>query len=237
MFCHEHGCRVCFINGLALNKEITEIYPRNVCKDHPLCIECDNVALNGTTKCEEHFIGVINGDQLAAERQCSGLTKKKARCKTKGLCVRDKWYCKNHAGQDNERGQHVPDIDDNCDGLDEPIVLSADMQLKMWPSVNYFAHRCGYKGNRECTSQIYCGPVDSWLCAMHREIELVSAAAAAQDLRPSGGAHPSGSDAAVVTLAKAAAADSARISTGRSPKGGKTIFALFMLPIELFKCF
>ena len=124
--------------------------------------------------CAAH-LGDVQEERDLEERQCSGQTKKKARCKTKGRSARDVWYCDNHiiqAGNQPEQGDTVPDIDDRSSNLDKPIVISAELEMRLWPSVNHYLHDCSYNGSEKCKSQIYCGPGAPWYCVMHRELAV-----------------------------------------------------------------
>lgn len=94
-FCEEHVCRVCQLEGLALDRPVFESPPRNVCKDHPLCIFqsrndgslCTQLARGGSLYCPTHAERARSSSSAAihglVKMQCQGLTKKHQRqCKT-----------------------------------------------------------------------------------------------------------------------------------------------------------
>lgn len=113
-FCEEHVCRVCRLEGLALDMPVFESPPRNVCKNHPLCIFqsrsdgslCTERAPVGSLYCARHAERARSPSSAATQgfvkMQCEGLTKKaKRRCKTVDLVPpgTKRHFCTAHADQ------------------------------------------------------------------------------------------------------------------------------------------
>jgi len=124
-FCELHTCFICVRLGIQGNRGVTDEAPRNVCPEHVLCAEtlldgtlcCELIAGNGPF-CEAHRRLATRKKQADAvvttrECQCSGITSKKKRCKTKGYAAAGRnFYCSPHFDQAPESSSDSSDSDE-----------------------------------------------------------------------------------------------------------------------------
>ena len=103
IFCHEHACFICIQLGKIGELSVGKI-PKNTCKQHDLCMTCNNLALLNSKFCDEH-----------QERQCSAITKKGFICKSK-VISKTNLYCTNHQeSQNSEKSKTSKNDSSHCE--------------------------------------------------------------------------------------------------------------------------
>ncbi len=139
-FCESHECRICREYGLPLDQTVVDNPPRNVCQQHPLCIEimhdgeiCNSQAVENTAYCKMHskrswFGGVKTGER-EEKVQCAGKTRRGNPCKTKGTSIDGStFYCAPHADQKQESSGESDD-DSDSDDEEEEVDEADEVQL------------------------------------------------------------------------------------------------------------
>ena len=126
LYCLEHTCRICFLNGSDLCCQVEDDYPRNVCDVHPLCTRvtgrnlkcCKQAIPPNNYYCQDHVEtkdnAIIDGD-----RMCCGITSKNKKCKVAAPSGAQ-WWCPAHIKQARPQ-EVIIEINDYDDGYDNAV--------------------------------------------------------------------------------------------------------------------
>jgi hypothetical protein len=147
-FCSSHSCRVCVQLDTPIKSIAIGPVPRNVCALHPLCSQCNEIAIDMNT-----LTCVAHSDTELKQVQCNGQTKAKKRCGTKGKSLTDLWYCPAHSAQAEVAVVVVVE--------DDPEIAVADEVWKiLWPLTRIECSGCGAESYRPHVETVV------WTCAI-----------------------------------------------------------------------
>ena len=128
-FCQSHTCRFCIRKIGHASTPVMDGPPRNTCVEHQLC----SFMQSSGQQCLE--LAIVDGGLYCSMHQvknmisvtCSGITKKKKNCRTKGKAPIDckQWYCTAHEDQAPDHSSCDEEMTDNDSNLSSAITSTS----------------------------------------------------------------------------------------------------------------